>query len=183
MEVNPLIADKESLSLARLEQIPYCNGEECHAYQLCTFVCKDTDVGVARCEVMRRYLQSTAVDIYGYFKDTLNEPQIFRIARHLLPLYKILCRLQIDELGVESAVYVTSHGKRLINPVFKEIRDTVRAIESVWASVGISDPAVKTPEFEEEEEKLLPSTTAMRRSSEAIEKAIRRKLQNAEAIY
>jgi hypothetical protein len=53
-----------------------------------------------------------------------------------MPLYKILCKLKIEEMGVVQAVLPGKYGARA-NPVYKEIRETIKLIAYMWKSIGL----------------------------------------------
>lgn len=68
----------------------------------------------------------------------LDESQLFRFGMQVIPLYSYLWRLKTIEmgLGIAGAAVDTKHGPR-IHPVYKELRDTMRAIDSAWKGLGM----------------------------------------------
>ena len=163
----------------RLEPIPFCEGEECLAFDVCTYTCLDSSLGTPRCEVMKIYLESVASEIYSLFKHSLDQSQTFRIAHHLLPLYKTLCRLIIDEFGVKSSLRVGKSGKVTMNPIYREIRETIKTIEGAWSLIGIDKAPLLKPSLDGMESKV---STAMVRSKESIIASLERKLDRGKII-
>lgn len=87
-----------------------------------------------KCTVMIRYLKNVSSVILENFADDLLESELLRIGMHLIPLYKNLCRLKIEEMGVNLVVEVDT-GK--ISPIYKEMRATIKDIEGLWNSLGL----------------------------------------------
>jgi hypothetical protein len=49
------------------------------------------------------------------------------------------------ELTVREIVYETEKGSRLVNPIFKEIREVLKAIHIMWKDVGMPPPVTPDP--------------------------------------
>ena len=61
---------------------------------------------------------------------------------HLMPMYRTLARLKIEELGVNNIITTSDTGRKQANPIYKEIRDTIKLIDSLWHSLGLTKFAV-----------------------------------------
>jgi len=119
------------------DHVPDCRGEECPAYRKCHYITKD--VPGSPCYVIKEYQKAVITRIYAACGTEITSAQSMRIGLELLPLFKLLIRLKLEEAGLVGVVYTTPKGVQAVHPVFKEIRDTVKAIESCVASIGIQD--------------------------------------------
>jgi len=100
----------------------------------CTELCSTPSLGQP-CSVVSSYMGSVFDLMVRTFPGEIGEDVIFRIGMHLVPLYKILCRLKMQEF-TESEVMVRSKLGRSINPIFEEIRKTIAVIEKTWQNLG-----------------------------------------------
>ena len=108
-----------------------CDPDNCGCVELCSKV----DIGKP-CSVLSSYMGGVFDMMIRTFPGEISEDVIYRIGMHLVPLYKILCRLKMQEFS-ETQV-VISNGKlgRHINPIFEEIRKTIVVIEKTWQNLG-----------------------------------------------
>lgn len=119
------------------DHVPDCRGAECPAYRKCHYITKD--VPGEPCYVIKEYQKAVITRIFSACGSEITSAQSMRVGLELLPLFKLLIRLKLEEAGIDGVIYETPKGLRVVNPVFKEIRDTVKAIESCVASIGIQD--------------------------------------------
>jgi len=89
-----------------------------------------------KCVVISGYIQSVFNMMVRTFPAKITEDNAFRIGMHLIPLYKILCRLKMQEYKETEVMLHSISGGCRINPIFKEIRDTISSIEKVWINLG-----------------------------------------------
>lgn len=89
-----------------------------------------------KCYVMVQYLKSVSSIIMENFSNDLTETELFKVGMHLIPLYKNLCRLKIEEMGI-IAVVDTYSSK--ISPIYREMRATIKDIEGLWNSLGLNE--------------------------------------------
>ena len=118
-----------------------CTAEACPAADQCEFLKRDMSrygYGPEKCKVMGAYLKSVTTTILGTYEAQLDQGQLFRIGMHIMPLYKNLVKMKIEELGVLRVVNRDANGKLSINPLYKEIREYIKLIEQMWKSVGIA---------------------------------------------
>lgn len=111
----------------------------CPAIQLCDFE-KSTHEKEVKCGVTTQYLRGTAEMLFNNFANLLSEDDFYRLGMHLMPLYRMLVKLKIAELGIQSAITTTDRGIIRANPVYKEIRETIKSIESMWGNLQLSGP-------------------------------------------
>lgn len=117
------------------DAVPECVGERCQAYTQCQYSKK------GQCSVVREGLKGLALIIFRNFDAILTEDVLFRVGMHLMPLYKSLLKLNIEEMAVDRAVYVDDKGMYRAHPIYKELRETVKQIEYAWKALGL----VKAP--------------------------------------
>jgi hypothetical protein len=119
---------------------PNCRVDECPAADICDY--ETTKENGTKCEFMKKYIGSI-VDTIMRNMVVESEFQLYRIGMHLVPLYKNLCRLQIEEMGVRRVVQLTPKGSWQIHPIYNEIRQHISMIEKTWRSIGIHDIMIK----------------------------------------
>lgn len=110
--------------------IQKCNPESCGCQELCSGFDRDKP-----CTVLSSYMGNVFDVMIGAFPGEITEDIVYRIGMHLVPLYKILCRLKMQEFS-EQDVFISSKLGRHINPIFEEIRKTILAIEGIWKNLG-----------------------------------------------
>lgn len=120
------------------DAIPRCRVERCAIYDDCPFEKRETK----RCHVYVQFLKSLSVNIYRNYSHLVDEAKLYRIGLCLMPLYRMLCKLYIEEYAVEQVVNMDDKGVRRANPIFKEIRDTINAISREWRQIGLSPIAL-----------------------------------------
>jgi len=82
------------------------------------------------CLVEKKYLTNIVKMLLNPKKDMgveLTQFQVERIGYHIMPLYQILIRLKMEAYTGKTVTY-SPHGIKM-NPVFKEIRETMRDID------------------------------------------------------
>ncbi|MCP3681909.1 MAG: hypothetical protein GY861_04390 [bacterium] len=90
--------------------------------------------------------------IFKNFSDVLDEPMLYQIGIHLMPLYKNLCKLKIEELGVKQAVTMnTKSGRDQINPIYKEIREHIKIIQMMWRDIGLKGAQLPPPNLDRDD--------------------------------
>jgi hypothetical protein len=137
--------------------VPHCSDTNCPATKLCDYP-RDT----GKCQVTASYLRAAAQTIFQNFSEVLDEPTLYRVGIHLMPAYRTLCRLKIEELGIARVISVSAQGKPTANPIFREIRETIKLIEMLWEKLGLSQYQVVPPEMD-----TVPSLTNPDKSSPA----------------
>ena len=127
-----------------------CAGRLCPAFMSCSFSRKHDveviiedrerglEVDLPRCGIMQNYLSAITEIIFRNYVEDLSEAQLYRVGMGLIPSYRLLCRLKIEELGVESVCYNNAKGERKLNPIFNAMRDQIITIEKIWHSIGFN---------------------------------------------
>ena len=131
------------------DAVPSCSGAMCPAYTDCSFLRKTEvadlkekraeglEVEFPRCGIMRGYLESVTEIIFRNYAEELTESQLYRIGMGMIPQYRQLCRLQIEELGLHSILYQNPTGEPRIHPLLGAIREQISTVEKMWHSIGL----------------------------------------------
>ena len=122
--------DEDTLFYA-WDAVNQCNAEECPIFEDCKFEKK------GRCVVQANFLRSLSVMLYRNLYDNITELKLYRFGMSLMPLYKHLSKLYIEEHATRRVVYSDDKGVRRAEPIYKEIRDTLWAIDREWRRLGI----------------------------------------------
>lgn len=104
---------------------------ECPMVDECKYLHK------GKCAVQVQYVQALYTAILGTYS-FLDETLLFKIGIELIPLYVQLSRLQIVELSLISPTLLGDKGTITIHPIYREIRDTLRCIQSIWKGMDMT---------------------------------------------
>ena len=116
-----------------------CYPDSCGCASICpafTVFSEDLEKKPTKCLVISGYMDSVFNMMVKTFPQQITEDVAFRIGMHLIPLYKMLCRLKMQEFRETEVMLVSISGGSRINPIFKEIRDTIQSVERVWKNLG-----------------------------------------------
>ncbi len=100
----------------------------CPVRDLCTF----TKAG--HCSTQVNYIKAVIKFVIMNYYRSVSERQMFEFGMHILPIYRILCKMKLEELSVNSIL--TKTGAKA-NPIYKEIRETYKLINQMWKDSGI----------------------------------------------
>jgi len=140
--ISGLAVNEEKQSVVRplytWDYVQECT-ERCPAYEgtTCHFN-KDVRTN-KRCKVMDMYLKGVADTVMlAYPKDEIIDPRtLWRVGMHLMPLYQMLGRMKIEEATFHTVIFTDDKGRRKANPIYKEIRETLKQIESAWRDLNL----------------------------------------------
>jgi len=116
-----------------------CTDTACPASGVCEYE------RVGKCKAMTLYLKGVTNVVIGEHIDELSESQLFRIGMHMVPLYRTLVRMKIEELGVGRIIQSDDKGKLSAHPIYKEMREQIKLIEMMWKTIGLHDIACGVP--------------------------------------
>lgn len=130
-----------------------CTGEKCPLYHLCDYkdgwmMKKESGVGAtSNCMLHQKYLKNVIHAVVQKMKDRRDVTQegVIKLGYQLLPLYDQLFKFKMWEYSNEELVYVSEKGTPKVHPVYKEIREIIKSISSVWREVGGVDKAPDNP--------------------------------------
>lgn len=123
-----------------------CSGDRCSIFDKCGYI------KTGKCAVQVKYLEtffSSVLNTYTHLDDTV----LYKMGMHLVPLYSQLCRLKIEEMSVTEIININEKGTRMINPIFKEIRETLKVIHLMWRDLDFCPPMPKDPSATPEDDK------------------------------
>lgn len=127
--------DRDGNKLVSWDAIPECTESNCPIANKCPYL------GKKKCTVMKAFVGSAASIIQnGYI---LDQSELLRVGTHLIPLYRNLCRLQIEEMGLRQITRINKAGSVVLNPIYAEIKSHILAIENLWKSLGLNDKEKK----------------------------------------
>ncbi len=132
---------EDDLSLYEWAPIPECSGKHCPLDKRCYFVKK------GKCRVILGIVKAASANILNNYGPKLNNAQRNRIGQHLMPLYVALARMFVLETGLPSPQFIDQVGNPKMNPVYKDIRETIRGIELLWKQIGLVDMPIGEEEF------------------------------------
>ncbi len=132
----------EEVKIWSFDAIGECTFEECPAFIDCSYKSRGD-----KCGVQLSYIRSIWGMIYDNYSERFTEPFLFRIGTHMIPLYKGLCKMKIQEIGVENVCYTTDKGSIMIHPIYKEIRAQLTTIGKEWSSLGMAEGLLPEIDF------------------------------------
>lgn len=124
---------REGIDLISWDAIQKCNKDICPIGKSCQVA---SVLANRPCAVQTQYLQSFVDTVFQTYRG-LDESDAYKVGMHLVPMYSQLCRLKILEKAQENVMYYDRHGSPSIHPVYKEIRDTLKTISTLWKDIGI----------------------------------------------
>lgn len=134
--------DDDRKELFSWEPIPECIDKDCPLRDKCKFVKRGE-----YCQVAAGIVRSAAISIISNYGKKLNNAMRNRIGQHLMPLYAQLAKHSIYEASLNTPHFVDNKGNHKIDPVYKEIRETIRAIDMQWKNIGLNDMKVDSEEI------------------------------------
>lgn len=122
-----------------LGHVNECYGEDCPAYELCSFRPKKDG---RKCAVVDGFIKSIyqgLVDPTEGLGDSLSQMQLDRVGLHLVPLYQQLIRFCLGTYTLKDTTYVEKSGKINVHPLFKEIREVQSCIAKEIKEIGLNE--------------------------------------------
>lgn len=128
------------------DALDMCKGEECILFgNGCPYMPKQ---GLP-CTIQMKYIRQVYA---GYMNNLLANDEVdsiivTKIGFHLIPLYVHLIKMKIEEHGSSSIWDVDGRGNRKVNPVYKEIRETIKTITAINKDLfGYKNAGVEMPD-------------------------------------
>jgi hypothetical protein len=117
-----------------------CLHTECPFYNRCAFIRrKKKPALMEKCQAQIEYVNIVYKALMDRFDvATITDEQIIKIGMQIIPLYTQLFKMKMIEysLGYYDIAQEGKKGSLSIHPVYKEIRELIKTINSVWKSVG-----------------------------------------------
>ena len=131
---------RTGVTLFAWDGVQECNHEICPVSEMCSYIKR------GKCAVQMDYLKTlynAILNTYPY----LDNVMLFKIGMQVIPLYVMLVKMQMVELSLDGPTYTTEKGAILPHPIYKEIRETLKAIHTMWKDLGLSFQFGKNPEL------------------------------------
>lgn len=129
---------RKTIKFVAWDVIDDCKGDECPATKHCKYV------KVGQCSAMNAYLRAFYAVILRNYEGVITEPELFQVGMGMSPLYKILCKLKIEEAGVDEVVQQDEKGNLKVHPIYREIRETIKTLNLLWRELGYKGRAPST---------------------------------------
>lgn len=120
----------DGVSVIQWDSIPECVQKKCNIFVICPH---DKE---GKCGVQKEYLEYVYTHYIGSVQPD-DKMALFKIGIELVPLYSHLVTLKIANHG-RQATYFTAKGDIKVNPLFREIRETIKCIGSLLSSISES---------------------------------------------
>jgi len=112
-----------------------CQQERCPIFMHCRHLKTER-----QCQIQIKYLKAISEMIFnGISIESLSQVQKLKIGFHLQPLYRALCRLKMEELSLRRPTQMNKAGSRVVHPVYKEIRETIKTLTVILRDLGLDD--------------------------------------------
>jgi hypothetical protein len=135
--------EETGLRYIAIDPAQMCIVERCPVFDLCVYSKNSRE----RCEVEIRYLDAVMKSLADMIGKDITQAVQNKITLHLLPLFQQLVRFQIEAYGVHNVLHTTPRGSIMVHPIFKEIRETIKAIENTQKSMGIDGEYIQALEL------------------------------------
>ena len=118
---------KDGIVIYSWDYVDRCVWNLCSAHLVCHFYDdkKNPPVGGA-CKIMHYMMKGAALTMFDF--DTMSKLDIWRVGMHLLPLYRLYCKLLIAEAGEPIVLYRDKQNRLCMNPIHKAISDMAEKI-------------------------------------------------------
>jgi len=116
-------ATRDGIPVVMWDAIPQCVPESCKMEEACPYI------QTGKCSVRLKYITHVYTSLIGQV-DRTDAIALFKIGFHLVPLYGHLIQFKMEEYG-ETVMFAHENGRRQVNPIFKEIRETIKCISAV----------------------------------------------------
>lgn len=108
----------DGIPIVLWDAIPQCNEEACPIRERCPYQ------KTGKCTVRLKYLENV-FNTVSAIPEHMDPVTAMKIGMHIIPLYTQLCRFKMEEYACETVV-TDGKGSTKINPIFREIRETIK---------------------------------------------------------
>lgn len=120
----------DEVPITMWDAVPLCNEETCPIAESCPYN------KTGRCTVRVKYL-ANVFDAVSNLPENLDPITILKIGMHIIPIYSQLCRFKMVEYNSATMV-ADAKGNLKVNPIFREIRETIKAASSLLQDLNTS---------------------------------------------
>lgn len=118
----------DDVSITMWDAVPHCDPQSCPLAETCPYQ------KVGRCTLRVKYL-ANVFDSVSRLPENMDPMTILKIGMHIIPLYSQLCRFKMEEYNCDTMI-ADSKGNQKVNPIFREIRETIKCCSSLVAELG-----------------------------------------------
>jgi hypothetical protein len=116
-----------------------CTGIKCPLYEKCEYMQIQKSVPCERtskCALQQKYLKSVMKAVVEKMKkNKATEETVIKLGYHLIPLYAQLFKFKMWET-YNKEIIIYSQGSPKVHPVYKEMREIIKTLTSVWKDIG-----------------------------------------------
>ena len=125
-----------------LDYVRACRQEKCPLAKECSYFRENVRVGA--CQVELRFIKRIT-ESFQMILEKDPDPFIMQwVGLHVIPLYHDLVKFRMEEMAITGNKTVADKsGKLSVHPIYREIRDTIKAIRSEWKDSGLMEFAKK----------------------------------------
>ena len=114
-----------------------CTKGECTSYAKCPYKCK-LKTEPSKCQMEVQLINRIYTEWINGVGDIMTQAQMDVFGLGIIPLYTHLVRFQKESSSTSNVVYSDNKGIKRVEPIFKEIRETIKLIHSELKSSGLS---------------------------------------------
>jgi hypothetical protein len=89
------------------------------------------------CTTQKRYVDKIFDTLIYSNRDTLTAEDSLRLGLMVMPMFGHLIKLKIAEASFDQILFEDSKGMKKINPIYREIRETVKSISAIMNELGM----------------------------------------------
>ena len=144
---------RDGIQIVAWDSIQDCVPDRCPIGHECEYASKSHSAngGGGKCALQTEYVSSFIAIVLRTYK-YLDEADMFKVGMHLVPLYSQLCRQKLVERSLGDIMQVDNRGNSRVHPIYREIRDTLRTISSLWKDMGVTGTILpEVPEYKARE--------------------------------
>jgi hypothetical protein len=142
LSLNPVKGKVDGTPLTVWDAISKCSKRDCRLKDICGWAKSKRPLD--KCQVESKYITRVTNTLLTNIGSRGDEMQWQRIGLHLIPLYIQLIKMKMIALVVDIEA-TTKQGPK-IHPIFREIREILKAIRSERDSIGIDKMSKKMSE-------------------------------------
>lgn len=125
------------LKLIIWDAVQDCRGEDCGLYDDCPYA------KAGKCSIETKYLTNVFNSIVEDIGPSLTQSLLNKISLHIVPLYHQLIKMKMYAYTLNDIMAYTQQGIPKPHPVFREIRDILKCIESTQRSAGLDGEYIR----------------------------------------
>lgn len=126
-------------TLVSWDIVGVCAVEECPVYERCPAENKTNE---HKCTVQMQYVKTASNTLLKAYAEEWDQFQLYGFGMHLTPLFVQLCKFKLVEAGLGLEDIICVGKSKYVHPIFKEIRETMKAIYYTAEKLAIDPKSV-----------------------------------------